>query len=344
MTFQSFASDNHSGIHPKVLEAIQAVNTGQAKAYGEDDTTEAATRLFKEQFGPQSEAYFVLNGTAANVLGISAVVRSHHAILCAETAHLHIDECSAPEKFMGTKLILIPTYDGKIHPEQISQYFTKLGDPHQCQPGVVSITQATEYGTIYSPDEVKAIAAESHHHGLLLHMDGARIANAAAGMNCSLNEISLGSGVDILSFGGTKNGLMCGEAVVFANPAHAREFQYIRKQGMQLASKMRFISAQFEALLKNELWHFNASHANRMAQRLADVLRKFPQIEITQPVQANAVFAKIPPELIARLHETFYFYVWNEKTSEVRLMTSFDTTQTMVDEFEKVLESALTRV
>jgi threonine aldolase len=334
---RGFASDNNAGVHPRVMEALRAANEGHVVAYGDDAYTEAAVGKFREQFGEQVEVFFVFGGTGANVLGLSAITRPHHAVVCAESAHINVDECGGPEKFTGCKLIDLPTPDGKLRPEQIEPLLARVGDQHHVQPRVVSVSQATEYGTVYTVEELKRLAEFAHTHDLLLHVDGARVANAAAHLNVSLRELTAGAGVDVLSFGGTKNGMMYGEAVVFFDQARARGFEFVRKQGAQLPSKMRFITAQFGALLADDLWLRNAEHANRMAGLLASELKRIPQVRITQPVESNAVFAVIPPEHVGAIREHFFFYVWDEQTSEARLMCSFDTTEEDVRELAKVI-------
>ena len=330
---RSFASDNNAGVHPTVMAAIARANDGHVIAYGDDPYTARAVRLFRQHLGKDAEVYFVFGGTGANVLGLKAATESHHAIICAETAHINVDECGAPEKFTGCKLLPVASPDGKIRVEQIKPLLHEVGFEHHVQPRVVSVSQATEMGTVYTPAELKSLAKFAHSHDMLLHMDGARIANAAASLNVKLKDITKGAGVDVLSFGGAKNGMMYGEAVVFFDQSLARNFKYTRKQGTHLPSKMRFISAQFEALLSNELWRQNAQHANRMAQRLAGELAKVRQITITQEVEANGVFALVPKKYVPLLQKHYFFYVWNEETSEVRLMASFDTTEEDIADF-----------
>lgn len=330
---RSFASDNNAGVHPEIMEAMAAANDGHVIAYGDDPYTARAVNLFREQLGKDVEVFFVFGGTGANVLGLKAATQSHHAIICAETAHINVDECGAPERFTGCKLLSLPTANGKIEIAQIKPLLHEVGFEHHVQPRVISVSQATEMGTVYTPRELKSLASFAHDNGMLLHVDGARIANAAASLNLKLKAITKDAGVDVLSFGGAKNGMMYGEAVVFFDQSLAKDFKYTRKQGTHLPSKMRFISAQFEVLLSNELWRKNAEHANHMAQLLATELSKIPRVRITQKVEANGVFAVIPKKYIPLLQKKYFFYVWNEETSEVRFMTSFDTTEDDIADF-----------
>jgi threonine aldolase len=332
---RSFASDNNAGIHPQVLKAISAANQGHVVGYGDDSYTSSAVRKFKQHFGGDTEVFIVFNGTAANSLSLHALTDSFHAVICTAVAHIYTDECGAPEKFTGCKLIPIPAPDGKLTVESVRNAFHGIGDQHHVQPRVISITQATEMGTVYKPEEIKALARFAHEHEMFLHMDGARIANAAAALGQNLRQATRDLGVDVLSFGGTKNGLMGAEAVVFFDQKLAHNFQYLRKQGMQLASKMRFISAQLDALLTNDLWLQNAQHANRMARLLQKEVRKIPQVKVVYKVEANGVFAKIPRHSIAKLQKRYFFYVWNEEESIVRWMCSFDTTAEDVKQFAK---------
>lgn len=332
---RSFASDNNAGVHPKVLQAIVAVNRGHVVGYGDDPYTEAAVRKFKQHFGPDIEVFIVFNGTAANCLSLKSVTESYQAVICAEAAHIYTDECGAPEKFTGCKLIPIPTSDGKLTVESVSHAYHGIGDQHHVQPRAISITQVTEMGTVYTLREIRDLARFAHERNMFLHMDGARIANAAVSLGLTLREATRDLGVDVLSFGGTKNGAMGAEAVVFFDKKLSRDFLYRRKQGMQLASKMRFISAQFEALLSNDLWRKNAKHSNRMAELLQKEISKIPKVKIVYKVEANGVFAQIPRPAIAKLQKRYFFYVWDESRSVVRWMCSFDTTERDVRQFAK---------
>jgi threonine aldolase len=338
---RSFASDNNAGVHPQVMEKLATANQGHVIAYGDDAYTERAVKKFREHFGKNTEVYFVFGGTGANVLGLKAATESYHAIICADTAHINVDECGAPEKFTGCKLLSLPTPDGKLRPSQMSPLLHDVGFEHHVQPRVISISQATEMGTVYTPRELKVLSSFAHEHGMLLHMDGARVGNAAASLGVKLRAITKDAGVDILSFGGAKNGMMYGEAVVFFDKNLARDFKYTRKQGTHLPSKMRFISAQFEALLSNDLWRQNALHSNRMAQLLAGELGKIPQLKITQKVESNGVFAELPKKYIPLLQKQYFFYVWNEQTSEVRFMTSFDTTESDIQDFVSLVKRTI---
>lgn len=326
MTPRAFASDNNAGAHPEVLAALAAANAGHARSYGHDPLTDQAREVFRLHFGPAADAWFVFNGTAANVLGLAAVTRPHEAIICSDGAHINVDECGAPERFTGCKLIPVRCPDGKLRPADLPPLLRGIGDEHRVQPRVVSITQATELGTVYTAGEIRALADAAHAQGLLLHLDGARLANAAVSLELPLRALTTDAGVDLLSFGGTKNGLLGAEAIVFPQGAGGDAMAFIRKQGMQLASKMRFLAAQFIALLGGDLWQRNAGHANRMARLLAEQVQGVAGITLTQPVEANGVFARVPPEHIPALQERAFFYVWNPETSEVRWMTAWDTT------------------
>ncbi|HEY0728804.1 MAG TPA: beta-eliminating lyase-related protein, partial [Pyrinomonadaceae bacterium] len=286
MSKRSFASDNNAGVHAEVLDALKAANDGHVVAYGDDPFTARAVKVFQKHFGKDIAVYFVFGGTGANVLGLKAMTKSYEAVVCAETAHINVDECGAPEKFTGCKLLAVKTPDGKIRVDQIKPFLHGVGFEHHVQPRVISVSQATEMGTVYTKAELKTLARFAHDNNMLLHVDGARIANAAASLNAKLQEITVDCGVDVLSFGGAKNGMMYGEAVVFLNKQLGDNFKYIRKQGMHLPSKMRFISAQFETLLSGDLWRRSAEHANRMARVLGSELEKIPGIKLTQPVDA----------------------------------------------------------
>ena len=339
--FRSFASDNNSGVHPEILKAITLANEGHALAYGGDPYTKEADKKFEEHFGKGIDTYFMFNGTAANVLGLKAMASSFHSIICAEIAHINTSECNAVEIFTGCKLLTVPSKDGKITVEQIKRHMHVLGEQHHAQPKVVSITQPTEMGRVYTLGEIKKIADFVHKNNMLLHMDGARLSNAVAALGMRLKDITTNAGVDVLSFGGTKNGIMSGEAIVFFDKNLSKDFKYIRKQGMQLTSKMRFISAQFISLLSNDLWLKNARHANKMAKILEKEIRKIPKVKITQKVETNAIFTIIPKKYIELLKKKYFFYTWNEEISEVRLMTSFDTTENDIFNFAKTVRTII---
>lgn len=324
-----------------MLEALAAANCGHAFGYGHDDRTRAVQELFAEHFGDGARAFVVFNGTAANVLSLRAACRRWEAVICADTSHLNVDECGAPESIAGVKLLTVSTEHGKLTPELVESRIERRGDEHAVQPRVVSISQCTELGTIYTQAEIHALAEHAHAHQLVLHMDGARLSNAAAALELRLGELSTEAGVDILSFGGTKNGLLGAEAVVFPKPDLAEGFEFVRKQSLQLASKMRFLAAQLEALLTDELWLRSARRANAMAERLAGSVREIPGLTITQPVETNAVFATLPASAIAALQEGFAFYVWNERRAEVRWMCSWDTTEDDVDAFAQAVREAV---
>ncbi len=338
---RSFASDNNSGVHPEVMDAIAAANTGHAIAYGDDPYTKAAIQKIKACFGDDADPFFVFGGTAANVLSLKQVTDSYNSIICAESSHIHNDECGAPEHFTGCKLLTAPSPNGKLSLEGFKYHLHGFGFEHHAQPKVVSITQATEVGTVYTLDEIKDIAVLAHQHNMLLHVDGARLCNAAVHLGTSLREMTTDVDVDILSFGGTKNGMMFGECIVFLKKGLSTNFKYVRKQGMQLTSKMRYIAAQYHAYLTNNLWFRNAKQANDMAQLLAEQVSGIPQVQLTQEVESNGVFAVIPKDAIPKLQEKHFFYVWNEAASEVRWMTSFDTTPDDVMEFVRNIKAVL---
>ncbi len=339
---RGFASDNHAGVHPEVMDAVLAANDGHANAYGADPWTSRATQRFREHFGPSAQAFPVFNGTGANVLCLEALTQPWQGIVCARTAHLHVDECGAPER-SGRKLLVVDTPDGKVTPDHVAPLLVRIGEEHVVQPRVISIAQSTELGTVYSVDEVRALADWAHAHGMLLHVDGARLCNAAVGQGVSFRELTTDAGVDAVSFGGTKIGLMGAEAVVLLRDEVADGFRFRRKQAMQLASKMRYISAQLEALLSGDLWERSAAHANAMAQRLADAVGAIDGVRVTQSVDANAVFAVLDPAATEELQRAWPFYVWNEGTGEVRWMCAWDTTEEDIDTFAADVRAALSR-
>src|SRR3954454_22475361 len=329
----SFASDNYAGALPEVIDAIAAANSGHAPAYGNDDWTARVQNRFRHEFGADARAYLVFNGTGANVVGLRALMNPWDAVICAETAHLNVDEGGLSERIGGFKLLTVATPDGKLTPDLVRPKLARFGDEHAVQPRVISITQSSELGTVYSVDEVRALADLAHEQGMLLHLDGSRLANAAAALDVPLRALTTDVGVDALSFGGTKTGLVLGEAIVLLRPGLGEGVEYLRKQSMQLASKMRFLAAQFEALLVDERWRRAPAHANAMASRLADAVGDIDGVRITQRVDANAVFAVLPPGAAEKLQDRWRFYVWDESTGEVRWMCSWDTTPEDVDAF-----------
>ncbi|MBT1704977.1 threonine aldolase family protein [Chryseosolibacter indicus] len=343
MTTKTFASDNYAGVHPEVMEALIRANQNHAGSYGADVYTQEAINKFKSFFGSNIEVFFVYNGTGANVLSLQSATQSFNSIICSDLAHINVDESTAPEKFLGCKLVTIPTKDGKIYADQIEARIQRIDDQHHPQAKVISISQSTEYATVYTIEELKAISSVAKKYNLYFHMDGSRISNAAVSLNANFAAFTRDVGVDVLSFGGTKNGMMFGEAIVFLNSKLAENFRFIRKQGMQLHSKMRFISAQFNALLDNDLWRKSASHANNMAKYLETALKGIPGVKLTQKVDANGIFAIMPEGTIEELQKEAHFYIWNERTSEVRLMCAFDTTKDDIDRFIEKLRQ-LTRV
>ena len=329
-----FASDNYAGVHPEILEAIAAANSGHVPGYGDDPITAAAEDAFRRLIGDDARVFFAFNGTGANVVAFAAALRPYQAVVCPQTAHLNNDECGAFERFAGGKLIAVPTRDGKLTPADVRRSVRELGNVHHVQVGAISISQSTEVGTVYSVEELTALGAVAREYDLLFHLDGARLANAAVALDVDLHALLVETGVDVCTFGGTKNGLLFGEAIVFpkAHPAIAA-LPFTRKQGMQLASKMRFVAAQFEALLRDDLWRRSARHANAMARRLAERLRSVDGVRIAYAVEANGVFAAIDPKLVAPLQNERRFYVWDEDASIVRWMASFDTSEADVDAF-----------
>ena len=337
-----FGSDNQAPAHPAILEALNKANTGNTISYGDDPWTARAQDLFRTHFGPEARAFPVFNGTGANVLALSSLLRAQDAVLCARDAHVDVDEGGAPERFGGFKLVALETEHGKFAAEALAPQLGYVGDPHRVQPRALTLSNATELGTVYEPAQIARIAETAHARGMLLHVDGARICNAAASLGLALSEITTKVGVDVLSFGGTKNGLVGAEAVVFLREGLAPDFLWLRKQGMQLASKQRYLSAQLVALLEGELWRENANHANRMAARLAAAVAKAPGLEISHPVQANAVFARIPRAAIAELQQRYRFLVWDEPRGLVRWMCSWCTPASDVDEFAADVVRTLT--
>ena len=338
---RGFGSDNFSGVLPEIFQALEEASYGHQHSYGEDEYSAKAIQDFKNIFGEDIEVFFVYNGTGANVLGLSAFLRPYQAVICAETAHINVDECGAIEKQSGSKLLTVPTFDGKLTLGLIENHMHGFGDPHHAQPKVISLTECTELGTVYTPEELKAICDYAHAHGMVVHMDGARLSNAVAYLGCPPRALTTDAGIDVLSFGGTKNGMMFGEAVVFFNTSTIAEVPFIRKQAMQLHSKTRFIAAQFSTVLKDGLWLKAAAHANRMAQMLANEAENIPGVRITQEVQGNEIFAIIPRDKIKALQENCFFYVWDENASEVRWVCSFDTTESDIIEFVNILRQEL---
>ncbi|MEU8761377.1 low specificity L-threonine aldolase [Streptomyces sp. NPDC048659] len=340
---RGFASDNYAGVHPEILAAIALANDGHQVAYGEDQYTDHLQRIMHSHFGPSAEAFPVFNGTGANVTALQALTDRWGAVICAESAHINVDEGGAPERMGGLKLLTVATPDGKLTPELIDRQAWGWEDEHRAMPQVVSITQNTELGTVYTVDEIKAVVEHAHAKGMKVHLDGARIANAAASLDVPMRAFTSAAGVDVISYGGTKNGMMFGEAVVVLNPDAVSHMKHLRKLSMQLASKMRFVSVQLEALLAKDLWLRNARHANTMARRLAAGVRGVDGVEILYPVQANAVFARLPHEVSRRLQERFRFYFWDEAAGDVRWMCSFDTTEDDVDAFLQALKEEMAR-
>lgn len=328
---RSFASDNNSSVHPKVMDALLNANSGHAIGYGDDPWTAEATEIVKKQFARPCEALFVFNGTGSNTMALQMMTRPYHIIFCAETGHIAVDECGAPGKATGCFMRTIPTPDGKLTPELLRPHMINFGVEHHSQPGAIYISQCSEMGTIYKPKEVKALCDFAHSHGLLVHMDGARISNAAAALGLSLDEVSGACGIDTLTLGGTKNGLMGAECVVIFNQDLVKEARYARKQSCQLASKMRYVACQFTAFLKDNLWLECAENANRLARKLYDELVKMPNVRFTQPMESNQLFLIMPKEIEEKLHEKYYFYYWNEEIGEMRLVTSWDSTDEDVE-------------
>ena len=339
---RTFASDNAAPAHPRILEAIAAANTGHAVSYGDDVWTKRAIARFCEIFGPDTDIYFTFNGTGANVTALASLLRSHEAVICPASAHLNTDECGAFERFAGCKLLPVQTADGKIRIADLEPFLHSSKEEHHVQPRIVSISQSTEYGGVYELEELRELCAFAHAHGLLVHMDGARVSNACVALGGGVRETTRDAGVDVLTFGGTKNGLLFGEAVLyFDGRLHHDSARFVRKQSMQLASKMRYIAAQFEALLTDNLYLSNALHANTMAKKLEERVRAIPGVTITRPVRCNAIFATLPKEAIATIQERFFFYVFDEVAGEVRWMTTYETTDDDISQFAGVIEEAL---
>lgn len=355
---RGFGSDNHSGFSTEVLEALQRANSEHALAYGDDEVTARLEELIRQTFGAQARIYLVFNGTGANVLSIDAMCRSHEAVVCAETAHINVDECGAPQRVVGCRLLTVATPDGKLTPALVKTRLHGFGFEHHSQPKAISISQATELGTLYTLDEIRALAALAHEHGMYLHMDGARLANAAVALGCSFREMTTDCGVDALSFGGTKNGLLMGESCILLNAEvgglrsevsselrapSSDLMKYRRKQMTQLASKMRFMAAQMECYIESGLWRRNAEHSNRMAQLLKDEVQKVEGVRIMYPVQVNSVFAQLPREVWHRLQERYFFYDWDEDQDVVRWMCSFDTSEQDIHDFVNALKEEICR-
>ncbi len=340
---RGFGSDNHSGVSPEVIEAIAKANSDHALAYGDDEYTKRLEELFKETFGPQARVYLVFNGTGANVLCIDAMCRSHEAVVCAETAHINVDECGAPQRVVGCRLLTVDTPDGKLTPELVKTRLHGFGFEHHSQPKAISISQPTELGTLYTKEEIKALANLAHSYNMYLHVDGARLANAAVALDCTFKELTTDLGVDALSFGGTKNGLLLGESCVLLNPALDIDMKYRRKQMTQLASKMRFMAAQFICYFESGIWRRNAEHSNAMAQLLKAEVEKIEGVKIMYPVQVNSLFVQLPTDVWHRLQERYFFYDWDEANDVVRWMCSFDTTEQDIHDFVAAIREELAR-
>ena len=338
---RGFASDNCAPVHPDVLAAIACANGGHQDSYGDDVYTAHLQRVFKHHFGEEAQAYPVFNGTGANIVSLQAMTERWDAVICATSSHLNTDECAAAERVAGIKLLTLDAPDGKIAADSLAVHAWGWDNQHRASPRVVSITQSTELGTCYTPDEIAQICARSHEFGMKVHVDGARLANAAATLGTGFKAFTTDVGVDVISFGGTKNGLLFGEVIVVLNPEAVRGMLHLRKAATQLASKMRYVSVQFEALLAGDLWLRNAQHANAMARRLAEQVRRLPGVEVARPVEANSVFARLPAAATVRLQERFHFYVWDQASGEVRWMAAFDTTEADVDAFAQAVAEEL---
>ena len=340
-SLRSFASDNNSSVDPDILKGLEIINKNHAIGYGDDPYTEEAIKVIKEIFSADVQPFFLLTGTGTNVLALAQLLKPYEAVICAETAHINVDETGAPEHFCGCKLITVKTTDGKLNPDLIKPYLHLIGDRHHSQPKVVSISNATEVGTVYNTKELKALSEFCHENGLFLYCDGARLANAAVYLGVSLKEITVDSSVDVFSLGGAKNGLLLGEVLIFSNKKLTSNFEFLQKNGLQLPSKMRYISSQFLIYLKEQIYKRNADHSNRMAKLLSDKIKEIKSIEIVYPVQANSVFVKLEKKHISRLLEKHFFYIWDEQQDIVRWMTSFDTTKEDIDNFVESIKKVL---
>ena len=337
---RSFGSDNHSGVHPAILDAIKQANNDHVIAYGDDRWTEEAIGKIKNIFGEEAEPYFVFNGTGANVIALQACLRPFESVIVPSTAHVFVDECGSPEFMTRSALKPVKTHNGKLTPEHIEPFLSNIGDQHHSQPKVVYISQCSELGTVYSVQEIRTLADYLHRNGMYLHVDGARIANAAVSLGKDLKSITADCGVDILSFGGTKNGMLMGEAVISFREELSDKLKYIRKQSAQLYSKMRYTSCQFSAYFQDDLWKQNAAHANSMAQNLRNGILSITDVEFTQSTDANILLLKIPPVIIEQLLKNHFFYIWNEQEHEIRLVTSWDTTEEDISIFLNNFEKA----
>jgi threonine aldolase len=338
---KSFGSDNHSGVHPRILDAITQSNVGYTHSYGDDFYTNAAIDKFKEIFGNDIDVYFVLTGTGANVLSLQNFLKPYEAVVCAKSAHINVDECGAPEHFTGSKLLSVDTENGKITTELLDKAIFGVGDEHHVQPRIISVSQVTELGSIYSVQEIKDIVDFAHKRAMYVHLDGARLANAVVALGCSFADLTTNTGIDILSFGATKNGAMLAESIVCFHPELSTGMKYLRKMGMQLYSKMRYSSTQWLTYLSDNLWYDNAKNANDMARYMYNKLVEIPEVKLTQKIEANALFAILDQEIIEPLREEYYFYTWDEFTGEIRLMCSYDTTKEDIDQFVEFLKNLI---
>ena len=338
---RGFASDNYAGVHPEVLDALVAANAGHVSSYGADEYTAALQDVMRGHFGPDAHTFPVFNGTGANVVALQSMIPRWGAVICTTTAHIHVDEGGAPERVAGIKLLTVPSEDGKLTPELVDREAWGFGDEHHAQPAVVAITQSTELGTLYTPEEIRALAEHAHGLGMKLYVDGARLSNAAAALGTGLGETTTALGVDAVGLGGTKNGLLGVEAIVATDPEQVAALTYLRKLDMQLGSKMRFLSAQLLALYSGDLWLSSARHANAMAARLRAGVEGLAGVRATQQTQANAVFVVLPAGVAERLRSRFHFYDWDAAAGEVRWMCSFDTTESDVDDFLAAIREAL---